>query len=149
MTAYRGQIKARMGWLVTGMVASVAIIAVVMVFFGKWDTGTWAEGYILGVQVGLFFAMALIMARFLMKYSRALKNDAALDALYRSETDERNRYIQDKTGGIGMNIVIGMLGMATILAGFFNQTVFFTLLGSLAAVVFVKAGLKGYYWRKV
>lgn len=148
MDAYRTQIRGRMRW----MIACSAILVVVVA--GFWysftnDLGeTFADGFVNGVQVGLFLAMLLFAVLGVVQCARALRSDDALERMRIAETDERARFIRDKIGGVGLDISLGILCTATIVAGFFNMTVFFTLLASLAVIVFVKAGLKLYFGHK-
>lgn len=147
MAEFRGQVTKRMrGWVVT-CVMSIAVIGLSMSMMA-WETGTHLDGFIAGVQVGLFLTALLISIRELVKCRKALRSDDALDALYREETDERTRFIKDKMGGIGLDALIYILMVATVAAGFFDVTVFFTLLGVLACSAFLKAGLRAYFGTK-
>lgn len=70
-------------------------------------------------------------------------------ALYISEHDERTKYIHDKIGGISSIISIAILAIASIMAGFYSVTVFFSLFGALLVVALVRGGLKLYYRRSI
>jgi len=54
-----------------------------------------------------------------------------------------------KTGAMGMAICNIGLGCATVSAGFFNQIVFFSLLGATAFTSLVKGFFKLYYHNKL
>lgn len=77
----------------------------------------------------------------------ALRDEAKLKALYIKETDERSLAIEEKIGGIGINLIIAGLGLSTVVAIYLNQTVFLTLLGAFAFSVLIKGGLKVYFRR--
>jgi hypothetical protein len=98
-----------------------------------------------GFQVGIFIALQIMVIVYFGMYYKALQSDEALKKLYIEENDERTKYIQDKIGGTGFNLIIGAMGTATVIAGFFNQTVFLTLLGALIFIVLIKGFLKLYY----
>ena len=49
---------------------------------------------------------------------------------------------------MGFNFIIGVMMIAIVIAGFFNQTVFLTLLATLTFMAIVKLLLKIYYNRK-
>lgn len=101
-----------------------------------------------GFQVGIFIGLQLMMLIFIAKYGKALKNEDALKNLYIVENDERKKLIQDKIGGVGFNFIIGAAATATVMAGFFHQLVFVTLLGVLTFMALVKGVLKLYYRNK-
>lgn len=153
MNAYRVQIQSRMRWLVAGCVVLVAVVAAAMWYslgvLGKAYPSDAMLGFRSGVQTGLFFALLLFLGQLTARYARALRSEQALKTLHIRETDERNRFIQDRIGGVGLNLSLCLLAAATVVSGFFNLTVFFTLLGALALVAFTKAGLKLYFTAKL
>lgn len=57
--------------------------------------------------------------------------------------------IMQKTGAIGMSICILGLGFATVIAGFFNEAVFFSLLGATLFAALIKGIFKIYYHKKL
>lgn len=101
-----------------------------------------------GFQVGIFIGIQIMMLITIAKYGQALKNENKLEKLYIKEHDERRKLIQDKIGGVGFNFAIAVIGTATVMAGFFHQLVFLTLLGVLILMVHVKGFLKIYYRNK-
>ncbi len=119
-------------------------------YFGNMSAGGSKElaSMIHGFQVGIFIGFEIIFVFYIGKYRRAIKSEALLNRLYIEENDERSRLIQDKIGGTGFNFVMAGVGTATIVAGFINQIVFFTLLAVLLFVVLVKGSLKIYYRKK-
>lgn len=60
------------------------------------------------------------------------------------ENDECTIMIMQKTGAMGMAICNIGLGFSTVIAGFFNQIVFFSLLGATAFTALVKGFFKLY-----
>lgn len=131
-------------------VACVVLAALVLggFFGGQYIYGdSHVGGFIAGVQTGLFLVVLIVLLREIFRYRKALHNDEALRQLQIEQNDERSRYIRDKIGGIGLNVVIFLVAAGTIVSGFFSHTVFFTLLATLFAIVLVKAVLKGYYLR--
>lgn len=119
-------------------------------YFGNLSSGGPKElaGTIRSFQVGLFIGFELIFVFYIGKYRKAIKSEALLNRLYIEENDERNKLIQDKIGRTGFNFVMAGVGTATIVSGFINQTVFFTLLAVLLFVALVKGSLKIYYRKK-
>lgn len=142
MEAYRKKLSKRITFtIIYGAV--VLTIAVVGVFGNFFQTEPFALGYMSGFCMGLLAVMIFL----LVKYRRALQDDERLRKLYVQETDERNSFIEAKTGGMATNAIMFGLALASVVAGFIDQTVFETLLGSTIFAALVKGGLKIYYCR--
>lgn len=144
MSEFKMQLRKRIPFIWTGCVVSIVLVAFITYFAMVSTDESFEGGFIMGAQAGLFFALVAVLAGTAMRYIRALRDDAALKKLYIEQTDERARFIRDKIGGIGLNLSLGLLAMGVVISGFFDRTVFFTLLVALASAVFVKAGLKIY-----
>lgn len=150
MTGYREKVQKR-AWLAIVFCALWALAVGLLtyhVFAGDNDPGDAFGGFIAGVQTGIFLMLLVFFLAYAWRAFRALRSNEALKARYIAEQDERSAFIRDKIGGIGLNAIIVLLGMAVIISGFFNRTAFATLLVTLAVVVFIKAGLKAYFWQK-
>ncbi|GGH15321.1 hypothetical protein [Paenibacillus segetis] len=91
--------------------------------------------FILGFQSGVFIGLILILVFCLMKFLASMKSDEALKKLYIQENDERRQLIGYKTSVFTTVGMLILLAFATVVAGFFNEIVFFTLLGVLAALL--------------
>lgn len=102
-----------------------------------------------GFQVGVFIGFQLIMIIHIAKYRKALKTEDELKKLYIKEHDERTKLIKDKIGGVGFNFSLVAITTAAIIAGFFNQIIFFTLLSILIFMSLSKGFLKIYYKNKL
>lgn len=149
MERFKIVIKRRMALLAVCSVLALALIVLPRVYISMVPGGT-AEvsGFIYGFQVGISVGLEVIVILYTMKYAMVLKNENKLKALYVEENDERTKLIHDKIGGAGFNFALGAIATATVVAGFFNQTVFMTLLGVLVFIVLVKGSLKVYYRNK-
>lgn len=101
-----------------------------------------------GFQLGIFIALQIMLLAQIIRYIKGLKDDSTLKKLYVEENDERKKLIKDKIGGAGFNFILCGIATATVISGFFNQTVFVTLLGVLVFTVTVKGLLKIYYRNK-
>ncbi len=136
------------------ILSSLGVIAIVFtVVIGFWGYSkigidTHISDFVHGGQTGLFTGFVVIMLRDIVKYIRAIKDEDRVKAIYIEENDERNKLINDKIGSVGYNFVILGLMVATIIAGFFNEVVFLTLLGALAFMALMKVSLKVYYNKK-
>lgn len=147
MKSFREEIRGRMIWMGIACAALAALVGGGF-FIGLAVQGdSHIGGFITGVQTGLFAAVLAVLVRQLFGYRKALADDKALRTLEIQHSDERTRYIRDRIGGVGLNVVLFMLAAATVVSGFFDHTVFFTLLAALGATALVKALLKGYFIR--
>lgn len=149
MEAYRNQLRGRIGWLAAGI---LLVALLMLVSSDVIDVGLPADGvgdYVHGMQAGLCAALLVLLVLQTARYQRVQHSPKLLERMYLQETDERNRFIRDKIGGIGYNAAILFFSIATVTAALFNETVFFTLLASVAIMVFIRAGLKLFYRARI
>lgn len=134
------------------MATFVAGLAMLMVFGLMRPLAAATEevrAFMLGVNAGLLAAALMGTLRSAVKYAAALRNEEKRKALYIWEHDERRLYIQSKTGGDAIQWILSGMVVATVVSEFFNQTVFFTLLGALLFAAAVKTVFKAVYTKKV
>lgn len=105
--------------------------------------------FIQGFQVGAFLGLELFVVMFLGKYMKAARNEALLKQMYIKESDERSSQILQNAASLSISIVFIGLGITTVVAGFFNPYIFFTLMGALFFIMIVFFTLMGYYSRKI
>jgi len=137
-------------------IAALGVLAAVVVFLLIY-TGTlgWIEGasnalnFYKGVQTGVCIGFLFVLVRNIVKYSRALRSEEKLKRLYISQTDERKQLIWQKAGSGAVVVFINILAISAIIAGSFNFTVFFTLLGVFALAAFIYAVFLLYYNKKL
>lgn len=101
--------------------------------------------HIANFNLGICIGIQLILLYYLAQYKKALKDEDSLKKLYILENDERSKYIAEKIGEKSINITILGLGLATMISGYFNDTIFFTLLATLVFSALVKVFFKIYY----
>lgn len=107
-----------------------------------------ANNFQIGFTLGLALATEIFVLLLTNQYSRALGNETALKQLYIQEHDERTKAMKAQIGALGLNTVIALLTLATIISGFFHPIVFFTLFFVLLCSVLVKGCLKIYIKKK-
>ena len=108
-----------------------------------WASG-W-HGYIFGASIGIFSAML----GFLIRNSRAMKNDKKLKELYVKEHDERTIRIQTLAGNMTMKCLLWMGLVASIIAGYFSITVSITILACIFVSSAINLILIAYYCKKM
>lgn len=68
--------------------------------------------------------------------------------LYIQENDERKKLIRQMTGGMGLVVCMIGIAFAALIAAYFDQTVFLTLLGALVFIEAVMLMFKLYFhWK--
>lgn len=144
MENFKGVLKKRISWLAVLNLVAVVFIVAGRMYSNEPSLGH-VEGFIHGVQVGLVAAVLGVVIIRILKYRAAVQNETKLKQLYIEENDERTKLIRDKIGGVGFNFSLAAVALATAVAGYFDSTVFFTLLAVSFFLSMAKAGLKLYY----
>lgn len=109
----------------------------------RW-TDFW-NGYI----TGICFAALILSVISIILNIRALKNKDYLKKLYIKENDERTKEITCMAGKKSYFIEAGVLGLGTIVGGYFNITVSLTCLVGLICLAIIRASLAAYYSKKL
>ncbi|MTI67892.1 MAG: hypothetical protein FH753_15000 [Firmicutes bacterium] len=135
--------------LMTFLVFLVAVIVFLIGFLSYKTVGTKSDvnDFILGVQTGTFIGLELVIIFKIRKYKNALKDSNMLQKLYIEKNDERNKLILLNTHSTGLYVIMIVLSVATIISGFLNATVFFTL-ASVFMFIGLTVGFLGYYYSK-
>ena len=102
-----------------------------------------------GYNLGLLIALQVGAIYFITKYNKALKNKAQLKKLYIEKHDERKELIQYKSSALGISIFVFILLLATIISGFYNLVVFYTLLGVCLIILAILVLTKLYFLKKL
>ncbi len=116
--------------------------------YGLIGSASHISDFMHGAQAGLLAGFFAIMFWIIIKYRGAIKDESKIKAIYIKENDEREKLIKGKIGGAGFDFIIGVMMIAIVISGFFNETVFLTLAGTLIFMVIVKISLKAVYNRK-
>jgi len=144
------QFKRKLIMQLNFLVAGVIGLIFVFIFGLTHESAPSAIGHFIeGVQTGILLAATGVLAAFIHRTLIAIKNSDKLKKLYISETDERILLIRQKSGSVGMNIVMYGLTIGAFIAGNFNDIVFFTLLGACLFVGLVRGFFKLYYRAKI
>lgn len=101
-----------------------------------------------GFHQGIFFGLELVILGFLVQNIKGSRSDAALKKMQIEENDERFSLIIQKTASVTALVMFAALGVATVIAGFLNAAVFFSLLGALLFMVVLFYGLWVYFAKR-
>jgi len=147
MEKYRNSLKKRLIFMCLGT-ALFAAANVLMLVFLDISGDEHRRGFIIGFQMGLGCCALGFLISFIIKYSSAMRSDEKLKKMQIDESDERKQLIYQKSGSSGMNFAMFGLAAASIAAGYFDFTVFITLICACFFVSLTRASLKIYYRRK-
>lgn len=134
LTRFKAKLKKRLMWAGIYNLFVVLIIFVNRYVGNQYSISDMASGFTTGFFIGIQFLVIIGM----FKIQSALKDEAKLKMLYIKEHDERTLVINEKIGGLGINLIIAGLGLATVITIYIDQTVFLTILGVLQFTVLVK-----------
>lgn len=126
MGAYKKQLTAVMR--LQGA-ASILLIALYTVLKAIQQNLQPLPDFIAGFHAGFFTSSVAVILVFMFRNLRAWKNPEVLKRRYVQYSDERNRFIRSKSGAPALMVCTFLFAAATVASGFFNETVFLTLLG--------------------
>jgi hypothetical protein len=107
------------------------------------------DGVQTGFLSGLSVSLGIIFIYLIIFYTRNMRNETKLKLLYNEEHDERKKEIKQKCGGTVMWVSSILIIFAAIIAGYFNEIVFYTLISCAAFQLYLSVILKIYYTRKL
>lgn len=148
MDEFKKRMQGRQLLLIGGLLGACTAVMFSRNYEKAPSASEFLHGFTEGFQVGIIIALFGFLTFFFFRNILAMRNPERLKRLYISETDERKLLIMQKSGSSGMNIVMYGLAVGTAVAGNFNDTVFFTLLGACLFVTSVRGFLKLYYRKK-
>ena len=98
-----------------------------------------------GFQLGIAMAFLIFAAVNIIRYRKILQSEEAIRNFYIKEHDERTAAIWSKSGGTVLYTCGILIIGAAIVAGYFDPTVFITLVLCGIFLLLVKKGLCIYY----
>ncbi|WP_405141149.1 hypothetical protein MHI48_16670 [Paenibacillus sp. FSL H7-0942] len=146
MDKYKIKIKTRKN--VLSLVAAATLLIYVGLIFYRGGLPD-LPSFIKGFHTGAFIGVEVAVAFFLVRYIKASNNEAELKKQYIEENDERSVMILQRAGTLSTAIILIGMGIASVIAGFFNPLIFYTLLTCLLFVLIVFFALWMFYARKI
>lgn len=107
------------------------------------------NSFVHGFHFGIGISLIGISVFAIIQYVLALRKEDKLKKIYIEENDERSLLIYQKSGSIGINITMFGLAAGSVIAGYFNVIVFFTLIAACLFTAVVRLVLKVYYNKKI
>ena len=99
-------------------------------------------------QQGLLMGISVFLAFTVIRYRRALGDDLSIRKLYNEENDERKMLIRQKSGMPMLLIASLLLIVGGIIAGYFNMTIFYTLVAAGVVQMTLGAIVKTIYLKR-
>ncbi len=148
MEQYKSTLKGRSLLLGAGIILLLALLTLTQTgIISALGTGTFSD-FLRGFQLGLLIGITVIFVILACRNLVLLRSEDKLKAAFYAENDERTKLIMMKIGGMAMYVCIIAILLAGIVAGYFNETVFFSLAGCAVFLLLVRGILKIYYWKK-
>lgn len=145
MDQFKKKLKARIYLLI--MVAfATALLGVYDVFFAS---EVLKSTDVFGFQMGITIALGLIALINVFKNSKALLDDKKLRLKYNEENDERTKLIKSKAGIPILPILSILMTISGIIAGYFNVTVFYTLVIVAICQVLISGMIKLIFMKRM
>lgn len=143
MEGYRKKVLSR-----TVLFAGLALLAAAVAVYNEiLPDSARREGEQYGFQYGLTMGIGLLAVLAAVFNGLLLKNEKRLQMALNRERDERLKAIRAKAGIPMILITSVMMIAAGIIAGYFNQTIFVTLIAAGGAQLLLACGVKLYYMK--
>jgi hypothetical protein len=143
MEQFRKKLKTRIYLLLT--------LSLVAATLGVYDTffapETLKNMNVFGFQMGATVAIGFISLVNVFKYSIVLKDDNKLKLEYNKENDERTKSIKSKAGIPILPVLSVLMIISGIIAGYFNITVFYTLIITAICQILISGMIKLIYMK--
>lgn len=129
------------------------LIAIIAAGIGIYDglimNSVQSDNIVFSFQCGLAIGISFLATIKLFRYSKVLKDDMQLKIEYNKENDERSKSIRSKAGMPMLMITSGLILLAGVIAGYFNELIFITLIVVAVCQLTIGAVAKVYYIRKM
>lgn len=145
MEDYKKTIKRRR----TLFILIALIAAGIGIYDGLIMNSIQSDNIVFSFQCGLAIGIGFLATIKLFRYSKVLKDDMQLKIEYNKENDERSKSIRSKAGMPMLMITSGLILLAGVIAGYFNELIFITLIVVAVCQLTIGAVAKVYYIRKM
>lgn len=149
MAEYKKTLKMRIVLLGIGIAAMIALLVLTQSGIISIASSAEFSDFLSGFQMGLLVAVIGIFIFVMVQYIRLLGNEEKRKAAYYSENDERKKLIMMKIGGTAMYVCAIAILIGGIVAGYFNEYVFFSLTSCAVFLLLTRGVLKVYYHNKL
>lgn len=145
MEQFRKKLQLRILWL-SALSLITALVGVYDVFFAS---ETLKNMTVFEFQGGVLAAICILSSLNIIKYNKILKDDNKLKLECNKENDERFKAIKSKAG-LPIVLVLSILMIISgIIAGYFNITIFYTLIIVAICQILISGFIKLIYMKRM
>jgi len=145
MEKFRKKLKLRISWL-SVLSLTTTLMGVYNVFFAP---ETLKNITVFEFQGGALAAICILSLLNIIKYKKILRDDTKLELEYNKENDERFKTINNKAGIPIIPILSVLMIMSGIIVGYFNTTVFYTLIIVTMCQILISGVIKLIYIKRM
>lgn len=145
MEQFRRKLKTRI-YLLLALALVAATLGVYDAFFAPESL---KNMNVFGFQMGATVAIGFLSLVNVFKYSIVLKDDNKLKLEYNKENDERTKVIKSKAGIPILPVLSILMIISGIIAGYFNITVFYTLVIAAICQILICGIIKLIYMKRM
>jgi hypothetical protein len=145
MEQFRKKLKTRISWL-SVLSVTTALMGVYDVFFASEALKNMT---VFEFQGGVLAAICILSSINIIKYSKLLKDDNKLKLECNKENDERFKTIKSKAGIPIVPVFSVLMIMSGIMAGYFNITIFYTLIIVAMCQMLISGVVKLIYMKRM
>jgi len=145
MEKFRKKLKLRISWL-SVLSLTTTLMGVYNVFFAP---ETLKNITVFEFQCGALAAICILSLLNIIKYKKILRDDTKLELEYNKENDERFKTINNKAGIPIIPILSVLMIMSGIIVGYFNTTVFYTLIIVTMCQILISGVIKLIYIKRM
>lgn len=145
MELFRKRLKIRISWL-SVLTLTTAFIGVYNVFFAP---ETLKNTAVFEFQGGALCAICILSSFNIIKYTNILKDESKLKLIRNEENDERFKIIKSKAGIPIVPVLSILMIISGIIAGYFNITVFYTLIIVAMCQILISGVIKLIYIKRM
>lgn len=145
MECYRKKLKNRR--ILLGIVILTGVSFGIYDVFGLQALET--SNVVLCFSLGLMIAITILACNKMIQYSRILQDNQKVEMEYNQENDERRKEIRSRAGAPLIQVTSFLMLLAGIIAGYFNETVFITLVAAVMGQLTLASIVKLYYMKKL
>lgn len=145
MESYRKSITLR----IVFFSLAIALFVGILIYNQFFAFEALKKSVVIGFQCGFASAGTIVLVFCIVRYRQTLASEEKLRLLYNQEHDERMSAIRSKAGVPMVLILSLLLAFAGMIAGYFNETVFYVLILAALGQLFISAAVKLYYKAKM
>lgn len=145
MEQYTKKLHSRILWL-SLLVLITALVGVYDVFFAS---ETLKNMPVFEFQGGVLASVCIFATFHIIKYNKILKDDNKLKLECNKENDERYKTIKSKAGLPLVPVLSILMMISGIIAGYYNITIFYTLIIVAICQILVSGFVKVIYMKRI